>query len=161
MIKYNSVVLICRDIQISHAFYQELFDLEIELEIDGLTSFKEGISLWKREIASEVLYKGAGLSKAPERPGQEIYFETDELDAFFDKITIKGIRLLHPIEITPWQQRTVRFFDPDDNLIEVGESMEEVIRRIGREGHTSKEISALTFMPEEIIEAVLSQNQSK
>nr|WP_319540323.1 VOC family protein [uncultured Methanospirillum sp.] len=160
MIKYHSVVLICRDLQISRTFYQELFDLTIELEIEGLTTFIGGISLWDRAFASGLLYKGADISKPPERPGQEIYFETDEIDAFFSRITSRGVKLLHPIEKTPWQQRTVRFFDPDENLIEVGESMEEVIRRIAREGHTPEEVADLTFMPIEIIRAVLTQELS-
>ncbi|PWR74708.1 VOC family protein [Methanospirillum lacunae] len=158
MIKYHSVVLICKDMDISRTFYQELFDLTIELEIEGLTTFIGGISLWDRAFASGLLYKGAGISEPPERPAQEIYFDTDEIDAFFNKITSRGVRLLHPIENTPWQQRTVRFFDPDDHLIEVGESMEEVIRRIAREGHTPEEVADLTFMPVEIIREVLKQN---
>jgi len=161
MIKYQSVVLVCKDMQISRTFYQELFDLTIELEIEGLITFIGGISLWDRAFASGLLYKGAGISEPPERPAQEIYFDTDEIDAFFNKITDRGVKLLHPIEKTPWQQRTVRFFDPDLNLIEVGESMEEVIRRVAREGHTPEKVAELTFMPIEIIRTVLSQEQVK
>jgi len=38
--------------------------------------------------------------------------------------------------------------------------MEEVIRRIAREGHTPEEVADLTFMPIEIIRAVLTQELS-
>jgi catechol 2,3-dioxygenase-like lactoylglutathione lyase family enzyme len=144
--------------QISRTFYQDLFDLETELEIEGLTTFKEGISLWNRSIASTIMYKGAELSKPEEKPGVEIYFETDDIDSFFGILSSRGVRLLHEIEKSPWQQRTVRFFDPDDHLIEVGESMEEVIRRVSREGHTPEEVSDLTYMPVEVIRAVLNQD---
>ena len=142
----------------SRSFYKELFDLEIELEIEGLTTFKDGISLWNRSIASAIMYKGAELSKPEEKPGVEIYFETDDIDSFFDRLHSRGVRLLHEIETAPWQQRTVRFFDPDDHLIEVGESMDEVIRRVAREGHTPEEVSTLTSMPVEIIRAILNQD---
>jgi len=160
MIKYHSVVLICKDLQISGEFYQGLFGLEIELAIDGLTTYKDGISLWKESVASDLMYSGLGSSLPQERPDTEIYFETDDLDGFFEQIRNTHVKFLHQIETTPWQQRTVRFFDPDDHLIEVGESMEEVIRRIAREGHTPDEVAALTMMPKEIIKAILDQKNT-
>lgn len=159
MIKYHSVVLISSDLQKSKRFYQDLFGLEAELEIEGLITFKEGISLWLQSIASELMYKGADISPPQEKPGVEIYFETDDIDGFFEMINAKSVRLLHQVQSSPWQQRTVRFFDPDGHLIEVGESMEEVIRRIAGEGHTPEEVAALTFMPVDIIKAILSSHQ--
>jgi catechol 2,3-dioxygenase-like lactoylglutathione lyase family enzyme len=156
LIKYHSVVLMCKDLQKSRDFYQNLFGLKIELEIDGLVTFTEGISLWQQSIASQLLYNGEDLSSPPKNPGQELYFETDDIDKFAVEILPKSVRLLHPVQPTPWQQRTVRFFDPDDHLIEVGESMEEVIRRINREGHTADQIAEMTFMPVDIVRAVLN-----
>ncbi|MDD1728319.1 MAG: VOC family protein, partial [Methanospirillum sp.] len=137
--------------------YQELFGLTIELAIEGLTTFKEGISLWQQSIASDLMYNGADPSLPQERPGQEIYFETDDIDGFCDQIKKRQVKLFHEIQKTPWQQRTIRFSDPDGHMIEVGESMEEVIRRISREGHTPQEVATLTFMPEEIIKTILNQ----
>jgi catechol 2,3-dioxygenase-like lactoylglutathione lyase family enzyme len=129
MITYHSVVLICSDMKASRAFYQNHFHLEVELDLGGLVSFKGGISLWSREIASGLLYWGADPSPPQQNPMQEIYFETDDIDGFIALITKEGIRLMHPVQLTPWHQKTVRFFDPDGHLIEVGESMEEIIRR--------------------------------
>lgn len=156
MIRYHSVVLLCSDMQRSVSFYQDLFHLEIELQIDGLTTFTGGISLWDQKIASDLMYNGAEPSPPQKHPGQEIYFETDEIEKFAEVLTARSVTLMHQIQKTPWQQQTIRFFDPDGHLIEVGESMEEVIRRIAREGHTPEEVSALTFMPVEIIRTVLT-----
>lgn len=44
-------------------------------------------------------------------------------------------------------------FDPDGHLIEVGESMEKVIRGLGRQGKPAEEVAAMTCMP---VRAVLS-----
>ena len=158
MIRYLSVVLLCSDMNRSRTFYQDLFGLEIELSIEGLTSFKEGISLWQQQIASELMYLGAEPSAPQEFPGQEIYFETDDIEKFAEELSQRSVPLMHPIQKTPWQQKTIRFYDPDRHLIEVGESMEEVIRRIAREGHTPDEVSALTFMPVEILRSLLEQS---
>jgi len=156
MITYHSVVLMCSDITASRVFYQNLFHLEIELDIEGLVSFKEGISLWSQKIASDLMYQGSAPSPAQAHPNQEIYFETDDIEGFFEKIQKESIKLLHPIQLTPWQQRTVRFYDPDGHLIEVGESMQDVIKRLGGDGKTSDEIAELTMMPGHIITAILS-----
>ena len=156
MIRYNSVVLICADIQKTRRFYQDFFEMEVELDIGGLVSFKGGISLWQQSIASELMYHGVEPSPPQEKPDQEIYFETDDIDRFYEKIQKSSVRLLHPIQITPWQQRTVRFFDPDDHLIEVGESMEEVIRRLKAKGNTPEKVAELTSIPIEIVKAILN-----
>lgn len=155
MIRYHSVVLLCSDMSRSCSFYQDLFGLEIELSIEGLTTFKEGISLWHQKVASDLMYNGADPSPPQQLPDQEIYFETDDIDGFADQLQQRTVRLMHPIQKMPWQQRTIRFFDPDSHMIEVGESMDEVIRRVAREGHTPDEVSALTFMPVEFIKMVL------
>lgn len=158
MITYHSVVLLCSDVRASSLFYQNLFNLEVELDIGALVTFKGGISLWERKLASELMYKGVDPSPPQQNPMQEIYFETDDIDGFFITLEKKSIRLLHPVQLTPWQQRAVRFFDPDGHLIEMGESMHEVIKRLTREGKTQEEISGLTMMPAQIISAILSGN---
>lgn len=155
MIQYKSVVLICADIGATKAFYQKLFNLTIELEIEGLVGFAEGISLWEQKIASDVMYNGAAPSAQAVRPCQELYFETDDIIGFYNLLAKESVRFMHPIQKTPWHQQTVRFYDPDGNLIEVGESMEEIIRRFGKEGKTTDQISELTMMPKEIISAIL------
>lgn len=155
MIRYQSVVLICSDIRASVAFYQDLFNLTIDLDIGALVNFKEGIALWDQKVASDLMYQGAPPSPVSERPNQEIYFETDDIDAFSLKIHERSVRYLHQIEKTPWSQRTIRFFDPDGNLIEVGESMEDIIRRFGREGKLPDAIAELTMMPSDIIASIL------
>lgn len=150
----------CDDLAKSQAFYQDLFGLEIELAIEGLVCFQGGISLWKRKIASDLVYGGNEPSGPGERPCQEIYFETDDIDGFFTTINKTGIPLLHPVQETPWHQRTVRFFDPDRHLIEVGESMVEVIRRLGKDGSSPEKVAEQVMMPVEIIRSVL-ENQTE
>ena len=155
MIKYNSVVLFCKDIERSKIFYQDMFMLDIELVIGGLVTYSCGISLWEQKDAKEQLYPGTDQISSPEYPIQELYFETDEIVEFSTLLIEKKIRILHPVTTTPWNQRTIRFFDPDGNLIEVGESMDHIVRRLSKEGLSFEEISQKTWFPIEIIKKML------
>jgi len=53
------------------------------------------------------------------------------------------------------EQRVFRFYDPDNHIIEVGESMEYVAFRLHKEGLSSDEISASTLMPAEFVEQAI------
>jgi len=155
MIEYRSVVLLCSDINVSKQFYLDLFHLTIELDIGGLVTFIGGISLWEKKVALDLLYPGADTIANPKNPAQELYFETDEIMEFASLITAKKILLLHEIQVTPWNQRTIRFFDPDGNLVEVGESMEHIVKQMGKDGLSADEIAEKTWMPIEYINTIL------
>jgi hypothetical protein len=66
-----------------------------------------------------------------------------------------GLDYLHDLVEEPWGQRTIRFYDPDNNLIEVGEAMDTFVRRIASTGKIAAEVSAITTIPEEIIRKIL------
>ena len=78
----------------------------------------------------------------------ELYFEEEDLQRFSENI-IKAddIRLIHPLMEHPWGQRVLRFYDPDMNIIEVGESMEAVVKRFLRGGMSIEETSKRTQYP--------------
>ena len=160
MITYKSVVLLCSDIEKSKQFYLDLFKLPIELDIGGLVTFATGISLWGKEIAVHHLYPGTTTITNPDKPAQELYFETDSILDFALTLKEKKINLLHDIQVTPWNQRTIRFFDPDGNLIGVGESMEVIVRQLDREGLSPDEISEKTWLPVEYITIVLKGDKT-
>lgn len=157
MITYQSVVLLCSNIAKSKQFYQDLFNLEIQHDIGVLITFAGGITLWEKKTALPLLYPGLKAVSNPEKPAQELYFETDEIVKFASVLAEKKIRLLHEIQVTPWNQRTVRFFDPDGNLIEMGESMDHIARQMAKEGLSPEKISEKTWMPIEYITMVLQQ----
>ncbi len=84
----------------------------------------------------------------------ELYFETDDLDAFMQRLG----EWPDPSNCSTrpkygWQQCTVRFpfTIPTATIVEVGEAMEVVIRRCLAEGHTAEETAALTQHPLEFV----------
>jgi capsular polysaccharide biosynthesis protein len=59
-----------------------------------------------------------------------LYFEEDDFDGFLEKLkTFQDIEYVHPPKKQSWQQRAVRFYDPDKHIIEVRESMVVVAKR--------------------------------
>lgn len=52
--------------------------------------------------------------------------------------------LRHDIEEEAWGQRTIRFFDPDGNLIELGESIPCFCRRLYGGGMTAEQVADKT-----------------
>ncbi len=159
MIRYNSVVLFSDDVPRLRDFYRDLFDLEIALDLGGLVSFSCGISIWEAADVRTMVYGGHDLSPPAERPRQECYFETDAIEAFLEAIEGR-VTFVHPLQTAPWQQQTVRFLDPDGNLIEVGEGMDTVARRLAGEGLGPDEVAGRTLMPIEFVNAALGRSDN-
>lgn len=59
----------------------------------------------------------------------EIVFETDDIDLVNKKLKENNVKLLHETNTEIWGQRTIRFYDPDGHLIEVGEAIPVFLKR--------------------------------
>lgn len=139
-----------RDVERSKRFYCELFDQQVTLDFGRNVTFSGGFAI-QEEFA---WLTGIPEDWVCERPhNMELYFETDDLDAFLNRIAgrTEPVTLLHPPCTCPWRQRVVRLYDPDGHLIEVGEAMETVVRRCLAEGHTPEETAAITQHPLEFV----------
>jgi len=71
----------------------------------------------------------------------------------------KNVPFLHEINDEPWGQLTIIFFDPDNHLIEVGESMRQFVNRFYNLGLTVKQISRRTSIPIEEINKLIEKIQ--
>lgn len=73
----------------------------------------------------------------------ELYFEEDDFDGFLQKLSkYKGVIVLGDgAKEAPWGQRSIRFYDLDEHIIEVGENIGTVIRRFLNSGMTTDEVS--------------------
>jgi len=54
-----------------------------------------------------------------------------------------------------WGQRVIRIYDPDDHVIEIGESIEFVARRFLNAGMSQEEISRKTGLSMERLEGMV------
>ena len=76
---------------------------------------------------------GAWYHESPNRK-LEICFDTDDFALEAKRIKATGLALLHDITTEAWGQMTIRFYDPDHNIVELGESMRCFSRRLHAQG---------------------------
>ncbi|MCP4258898.1 MAG: hypothetical protein GY774_15555 [Planctomycetes bacterium] len=157
-IKFHSTAAFVKDIEISKKFYTETLEQMIELDFGKNVILKGGITLWEI-IPNHIIPKKLGLDSTVDTKTNrfEFYFETEEIDRVFRKLKETGVELLHSLHEEPWGQRTVRFFDPDRHLIEVGETLETFVKRLYREGMTPEQVSKKTSIPLETVRELINQ----
>jgi catechol 2,3-dioxygenase-like lactoylglutathione lyase family enzyme len=153
-LKFHSSVIFVKDINISKQFYCELLKQEIETDFGNNVSLKGGISLWQipewHSLNNNFYNRKAG-NKA-----FEIYFETDDIVEVSKNISNQNSNMLHEIIEETWGQKTLRIFDPDGNLIEIGEKLEVFIRRLYATGMTLQQIAEKTGVPVNQIEKIIA-----
>ncbi len=137
--KYQGVCIAVKDVSLSRKFYQDLFDLEVFQDYGINVSFG-GLSLqqefdWLLNIPKERVLK--------EPNNMELYFEEDEFDDFIAKLEQRNdIRYVGDgVKEAGWGQRSIRFYDLDGHIIEVGENMKLVVKRFLDSGMSMAETS--------------------
>jgi catechol 2,3-dioxygenase-like lactoylglutathione lyase family enzyme len=154
-LKLSSFVLFVSDVGASKDFYSRTLRQEIAMEIGDINiGFKNGLALWDKKYATNVIFGKESANKG-DKHDLEVYFETDDIDAVHDGLKASGVDFVHGITTQPWQQRVLRFYDPDRFIVEVGETMPNVIKRLKAEGLRDDEIAAKTSMPIEAVRAML------
>lgn len=152
--EFHSIVLFVKDIEISKKFYTEIMGQEINYDFGNNVALKSGITLWK--IRPEHIISQSGKhNKINATKAFEIYFETDNLDIVQELIVKNHLEILHDLMEEPWGQRTIRFYDPDKNLIEVGETLEKFVGRMAGVGMSLEDISVKTTIPLVIVKKLL------
>ena len=132
-------LLSVKDINKARAFYEEIFDLKVDADFDINVGFDCGLALqqdfsWLTGIPSEEI--------KDRENSFEVYFEMQDFDEFVEKLKKRNdIRLLHDVKEHGWGQRVIRFYDLDNHLIEVGESMKSVIEKFMDQGMTLEEVA--------------------
>ena len=137
--KYEGVCIAVKDIHLSKKFYQDLFGLEVYQDYGINVSFG-GLSLqqefdWLVSITKE--------SMSEKAHNMELYFEEDEFDRFILKLEKRSdIQYLGDgVKEARWGQRSIRFYDLDGHIIEVGENIKMVVKRFLDSGMTLEETS--------------------
>lgn len=137
--RYEGVCIAVKDVQASKKFYQELFQLEVFQDYGINVSFG-GLSLqqefdWLIGVPKERI-----LEKAH---NMELYFEEDNFDDFIAELEKRDdIQYIGDgAKEAGWGQRSIRFYDLDGHIIEVGENMKMVVKRFLNSGMSMEETS--------------------
>lgn len=156
--KYEGVCIAVKDINRSKKFYQELFNLEVFQDYGINVSFG-GLSLqqefdWLTGVSKEsILEKSHNM---------ELYFEEDDFDSFIFKLEQRDdIEYIgNGVQEAGWGQRSIRFFDLDGHMIEVGENMKMVVKRFLDSGMSMEETSNRMDVSISDLEVILKQGDN-
>ena len=150
--KYAGTLIAVADMEKSKRFYREILGLAVVADFGANVTLEGGVFLqtmdtWKSFVRTDrvVLPNHAG----------ELYFEEEDIEAFCMHLQRFGIRFVHGLFEHPWGQRVVRFYDPDNHVIEVGEKMEAVVSRFVRQGLTPEETAARMDVPLDYVRSFL------
>lgn len=136
--KFKNVLIVVSDIERSKNFYKELFGLRIAADFGENVILSEGLVLQEKKLWEKYIEKETRMGGHD----GELYFEENHLDEFLEKLERSAfqIRYVNLLMEHDWGQRVIRIYDPDDHIIEIGESREFVARRFLNAGMLPEEI---------------------
>ena len=134
------------------AFYKTLLQQDLEFDFGACIVFKCGLSLWHPADAHPVaVHMGAANFAAGKF---ELCFETDDFEGAISALKQHQVQFLHGERTEPWGQYTTRFFDPENNLVELGESIPCFVRRLYNDGLSVSQVASRTSVPLETVKKI-------
>ena len=126
------------------------------MESDGYIGYESGLYLWDEKYESQAIFQNRedGTLPARGRHRFEIFFDTDELEKYWQSLTSAGVKPIHPIIEMNWGQQVLRVYDPDGNIVELGEPLETFVGRFLRQGLSIEQTSQRTFTPLETVRKI-------
>jgi len=142
--KYICSLITVENMNNSKLFYKDVMKQKIKYDFGENVLFKDGFAIHLKSHYSKLIGHRPIIS-----PGNnfELYFEFDDVDSFVKELKNNKIEFVHDIKEQPWRQKVVRFYDPDKNIIEVGESLEFLSYRLSKEGNSIEKISKIIGLP--------------
>ncbi len=115
--KLKNILIVVKDIEKSKQFYCSLFGLDVALDNEGNVILTEGLVLQDEKIWSSFL----GKEIIPKSNSCELYFEEPDLEGFVKKLETlyPSIQYVNRMASHSQNQRVIRFYDLDGNLIEI------------------------------------------
>jgi len=160
--KFSTTLLAVRDMNRSLAFYKELFNQDVVLDLGWNKTLSCGLCL---QLHFEKIADFPSDTMQFKPHTMELYFETEDMDGFMKILAHHPeVERLHELKTHSWHQRVIRIYDPDGHLIEVGETMESVGFREFAAGHTVEETAEITQHPLNLVQqwyAHFLENQKK
>jgi catechol 2,3-dioxygenase-like lactoylglutathione lyase family enzyme len=146
--KYICSLITVSDIKRSRDFFEKVLEQKVESDYGRNVSFG-GFSIHLRShfqtlIENKEIVVGGN--------NFELYFEYDNLEKIVKKLKTEKVEFIHEIQEAPWRQRAIKFYDPDKNIIEIGETMESLSFRLHQQGNDFDAISKMTGLSKEFIE---------
>lgn len=152
-LEFSATVLFVKDISKSKQFYTDVLSQKIKHDFGNNITFESDIALW--QIPEKHELNNSYYTKNNQNKALELYFETTNIESIHDEISNHNLSICNDLKEEFWGQKTFRFFDLDNNLIEIGESLDTFITRMYNDGLTREQVSEKTGVPIETINNIL------
>ena len=149
MLKFKCPLLAVTDMEKAVTFYEEVIGDRVAMNFGENVQFEGGFALqemkkWKSMIHTDNVRR--------KNNAVELYFEEEDFDRFLEYLKeFPEIQYVHGVEEMPWGQRIIRSYDPDFHIIEVGEPMDAVIKRMLASGMAVEQVSEKSQFPIEYV----------
>ena len=151
-IEFEGSVIFVKDVEASRRFYEDLLGQKVKEDFGRYVGYEGGFGIWEADFAHQLIYDEPPEESAPlGRRNLELYFETGDIEEVWSCFSEADIKLVHPMIEQPWGQRVFRLYDPDGHIVEIGEPLPVVVRRLLDQGMSPQEAAEKTMLPLEAV----------
>ena len=155
MLKFVCPLIAVEDMATSRQFYEQLLGQKVKFDFGVDVAFEGDFTIHLKSHYQGLLGDVTHYLMMMRPNNVELYFETDEIEPFYQRLREAGVEFIHAIQEQPWGQRVMRLYDPDGHILEIGEPMETAIRRFHQQGWSVDLMAEKTGMPREWVEQVI------
>lgn len=153
--EYRGPMLVVKDMERSKAFYRKFLEVDIVSDFGENVTFNGGLSLQTEE--SWIRFTGCEKESFNYQNNTvEFYFETKDFDGFIERTKEEELDFLRDVATMEWGQKVECFYDPDKHVIQVGEDLTVMVKRLAADGMTVDELGEKTFLGKEMVENMLN-----
>ena len=151
--KYTGTLIAVKDIEKSKQFYHDVLGLDVVADFGANVTLTGGVVLQALETWQSFIHTDDVTLK---NNAGELYFETEDMDAFAQHLESFDVSYVHKLHEHPWGQRVIRFYDTDGHIIEAAEKLDAVIARFVAQGLSPKETAERMGIPLDFVVSSLN-----
>lgn len=152
--KFKGPMLVVKDMEKAKKFYTEVIGVRVISNLEENVTLTGGLSL-QTESSWSTFTNCTSDFFTYHGNDAEMYFEEEDFDGFLEKIASLDVERVGEDMEMPWGQKVVRLYDPDKHIIEIGEDLKVMMKRLHATGLTVEQLSEKTFMSPKMVERML------
>ncbi|MBN1630174.1 MAG: VOC family protein [Thermoleophilia bacterium] len=123
MLRFVCPLIVVDDVVAARRFYEQVLGLRVKADYGENVTFEGDFAVHLRPHYQSLLGDPAQYPVTKRANNGELYFETDDLERSYERLVQAGAEFIHGIREEPWSQRVMRLYDPDGNIVEIGEPL--------------------------------------
>ncbi len=155
MLKFVSPLIVVENMARSRQFYEQLLEQKVKFDFGEDVCFEGDFTIHLKSHFQSLLGDAARDPVTMKAHNGELYFDSDDIEAIYQRLQAAKVEFIEGIREQPWGQRAMRLYDPDGHVIEIGEPMETAVRRFHQQGWSIERIAEKTGMSREFIEGAI------